>query len=347
VQIIVQPVSTAPVVDAGPDQTITLPADAALDGTVSDDGYPNPPGALTTTWSVGSGPGTVTFQNASAVDTRATFGVAGTYLLRLTASDGAQSTRDSVQVTVRPAPIVVERRVAASSDDAEEPASGGQINLTSPDLQLINDTVDQLVGIRFPNLAVPRGATITNAWIQFEATGVQTSATSLTIRAQAADNAGTFAKQGSSKISTRIRTTSSAAWAPVSWNLANEAGANQRTPDLTAVVQEIVNRTGWTSGNALAIIINGTGRRTAWAYDGKAASAPLLHIEYTTAPLARAVPAARGGAPGRRVAADRVRAATAEPESLEWPAARGVQPRRRPARHSPDVRRDGQARGRA
>src|SRR5439155_8832414 len=110
---------------------------------------------------------------------------------RLTAGDGALSTRDSVQITVRPAPIVVERRVAASSDDAEEPASGGQINLTSPDLQLINDTADQLVGIRFPYLAVPRGATYTNTWIQFEATGAQTSATSLTIRAQAADNAGT------------------------------------------------------------------------------------------------------------------------------------------------------------
>jgi hypothetical protein len=109
VQITVQPVNTAPVVDAGPNATIALPADLALDGTVSDDGYPSPPAALTTTWTKGSGPGTVTFQNAGAVDTRATFSVAGTYILRLTANDGALSTRDSVQITVQPvntAPVV-------------------------------------------------------------------------------------------------------------------------------------------------------------------------------------------------------------------------------------------------
>jgi Beta-propeller repeat len=41
------PVNQPPGVNAGPDQTITLPGVANLDGTVSDDGLPNPPGALT------------------------------------------------------------------------------------------------------------------------------------------------------------------------------------------------------------------------------------------------------------------------------------------------------------
>ncbi len=60
----------APTVDAGVDQTITLPTDTVnLDGTVSDDGYPNPPAQVTVTWSKVSGPGTVTFGNANAVDT--------------------------------------------------------------------------------------------------------------------------------------------------------------------------------------------------------------------------------------------------------------------------------------
>ena len=78
VQVTVQPANTAPVVNAGPDQTITLPASAVLDGTVSDDGLPNPPGAMTTTWTKVSGPGSVTFQNANAVDTQASFSLAGT-----------------------------------------------------------------------------------------------------------------------------------------------------------------------------------------------------------------------------------------------------------------------------
>ena len=90
----------APSVSAGPDRTITLPATASLDGTVSDDGLPNPPGAVTTTWSKVSGPGTVTFANASAVDTTASFSQAGTYVLRLTASDGSLSASDDVTVQV-------------------------------------------------------------------------------------------------------------------------------------------------------------------------------------------------------------------------------------------------------
>jgi hypothetical protein len=53
----------------------------------------------------------------------------------------------------------------------------------------------------------------------------------------------------------------------------------QRTPDLSAVVQEIVGQPGWASGNAIAIMIAGTGTRTARAFN--AAGAPVLHIEYT------------------------------------------------------------------
>ena len=66
--------------DAGPARLITLPADAALDGTVSDDGLPNPPGATTSTWSVIGGPGPVTFQDATTEDTHASFtGVPSAY----------------------------------------------------------------------------------------------------------------------------------------------------------------------------------------------------------------------------------------------------------------------------
>ena len=55
------PNNQAPTVDAGLDQTVTLPNPAALAGTVTDDGQPIPPGAVTTAWSVINGPGTVNF----------------------------------------------------------------------------------------------------------------------------------------------------------------------------------------------------------------------------------------------------------------------------------------------
>jgi len=97
------PTNQAPTVDAGSDATITLPANASLDGTVADDGLPNPPATVTTTWTMVSGPGTVTFADDAAVDTTATFTVDGVYVLQLEADDSELSTTDTVQITVDPA----------------------------------------------------------------------------------------------------------------------------------------------------------------------------------------------------------------------------------------------------
>jgi hypothetical protein len=89
-----------PVVSAGADQTITLPAVANLSGTASDDGLPNPPGKLTLTWSMVSGALPVSFADASAASTTATFFTPGSYTLRLTAFDGALNSSSDTHVTV-------------------------------------------------------------------------------------------------------------------------------------------------------------------------------------------------------------------------------------------------------
>jgi RHS repeat-associated protein len=95
----------APVVDAGADQAITLPAKAALDGSASDDGLPSPPSALTLAWSKVSGPGTVTFDSPSTAATAAGFSDPGTYVLRLTARDASLVSDDTVQVVVEGAAL--------------------------------------------------------------------------------------------------------------------------------------------------------------------------------------------------------------------------------------------------
>ena len=97
------PTNAAPTVNAGADSSVTLPAAASLDGTVSDDGLPTG-SSVTTAWSEVSGPGTVSFGTPDAADTTATFSEAGTYVLRLTATDGALDATDDVTVTVAPAP---------------------------------------------------------------------------------------------------------------------------------------------------------------------------------------------------------------------------------------------------
>ena len=82
--------------------TVTLPASASLDGTVTDDGLPQPARLTPPAGRRSPGPGTVTFGDAAAVDTTATFRDAGTYVLRLTGDDGALSSSDDVTVTVGP-----------------------------------------------------------------------------------------------------------------------------------------------------------------------------------------------------------------------------------------------------
>lgn len=97
-----QSTNEAPVVNAGPDQTITLPDSAVLNAIVSDDGLPEG-STLTSTWSKVSGPGTVTFGDPQSPGTTASFTEAGSYELQLTASDSQLSGSDRVTITVNQA----------------------------------------------------------------------------------------------------------------------------------------------------------------------------------------------------------------------------------------------------
>jgi hypothetical protein len=61
------------------------------------------------------------------------------------------------------------------------------------------------------------------------------------------------------------------------------AGPDQRTPDLTLVMREIVERPGWVAGNDLVLIVTGgagSARRVAESFEGNAGAAALLHVEY-------------------------------------------------------------------
>ncbi|MCP4275758.1 MAG: hypothetical protein GY779_05330, partial [Gammaproteobacteria bacterium] len=110
------PVNVAPVTNAGPDQTIALPHTAVtLNGLASDDGLPNPPGAMSFNWSVVTGPGTVDFSTPNALSTTASFSSAGTYTLRLFTSDGELNHQDDVIVTVNPEPLPVNEAPVANA----------------------------------------------------------------------------------------------------------------------------------------------------------------------------------------------------------------------------------------
>jgi PKD repeat protein len=292
------PGNRAPIVNAGPDRSVVQPAAASLAGAVTDDGLPNPPGAVAATWTKVSGPGTVTFADPAAAATTATFSAAGSYQLRLSATDSDLSSSDDVTVTVATASAgqILNRAVATGLDDVEE--RGSSMSMDSSDLELtVDGTTNQVVGMRFTNITVPRNAAITNAYVQFTVKETSTGAAPLTIAGQAADTAAAFTTT-SKNVSSRARTQATVAWNPAEWPTLRAQGTDQRTPNIAPIVQEIVNRAGWDTGNAVAVVVTGSGRRCAYSFEGGAASAPVLHIEYTTgdpSPPTNQAPTANAG----------------------------------------------------
>ncbi|MCB9297018.1 MAG: metallophosphoesterase [Lewinellaceae bacterium] len=173
--------------------------------------------------------------------------------------------------------------VSASSDDAEERATDGRVDVNSSDLELCTDGLSQWVGLRFEGLNIPQGAHIVSAYLQFQVDESNNDdPCNLTIYGQAADNAATFT-EADFDISSRPRTVSSVAWSPENWLAVGDAGPAQQSPDLSAVVQKIVDRNGYTAASAIAFILEGSGRRVAESADGNAGS-PQLCVEYFDTP---------------------------------------------------------------
>jgi hypothetical protein len=173
--------------------------------------------------------------------------------------------------------------VATSSDDAEEALSNGVIDLTSSDLELINDvtpsTGNQVVGIRFDNMQLPLGAIIERAYIQFETdeTDSALDPTNLVIHGELSPASLTFSQ--TNKISTRPLTTNSVLWSDIKkWAKVGQSLYNQKTPNLKTITEEIITQPGWNTGNAITYVISGSGRRIAESFDGT--QAPILRIIY-------------------------------------------------------------------
>ncbi len=278
----ITPGNLPPVVDAGPDQAIVLPAVATLEGSASDPLLSG--GSLEIAWSHIAGPGSVSFADPSLPDTTASFTTAGSYVLRLTADDGELFASDDVTITVTGdvGETVSETPISASSDDAEEVPSG-TVGLSSSDLEFTFDGSDQTVGMRFAGVDVPAYATILNAYVQFTVDEANTVPTSVVLEGESFHDAATFVSSPFN-ISSRPRTAAQVPWTPPPWTTAGEASPAQRTPNIASIIAEIVARPGWTPGNALVLIASGTGERTAISYDKDPSSAARLHVEYLASP---------------------------------------------------------------
>jgi hypothetical protein len=175
-------------------------------------------------------------------------------------------------------PVTVTRGVVAGADDAEQRA-GGSIRLDSDDLELGEDSGPRLVGLRFIDVPLPPGATIVSAGLQFHASEPGSAPTLLYVEGQLADDAEAF-RATDDDLGDRRRSVTRVAWSPPAWTDAGAAGAAQRSPDVAAVIQEIIDRPGWSSGNALALLVTGSGQRVADAFEKDPSRAPRLEVVY-------------------------------------------------------------------
>ena len=133
--------------------------------------------------------------------------------------------------------------------------------------------------MRFEGVTIPAGATVLEAWVQFTAESADSGAANLVISGEAVDDAASFTG-ADYDITNRTTTAASVAWSPDDWISVGDAGVDQRSPELKSIVQEIVDRPGWVSGNSAVIIVTGTGIRRARSHDDEPQDAALLHILY-------------------------------------------------------------------
>ncbi|MBL8234180.1 MAG: PKD domain-containing protein, partial [Bryobacterales bacterium] len=154
-------VNQAPLVSGGPPSTITMPAAAVLAGTVNDDGLPAG-STLNIQWTQVSGQGTATFDNPRSPQTHVTFSQPGSYVLRLTASDGVLSSNAEVTVGVNAEPTTLGRWIATP---VHLSTITGTVDITTvAGLTLTSGTLSYYPG-NFPNGAVTINSNVTGSGV--------------------------------------------------------------------------------------------------------------------------------------------------------------------------------------
>ena len=131
-------------------------------------------------------------------------------------------------------------------------------------------------GIRFPNVTLPIGATVSVATVGFNIASAAGTGSTGTIYGRAADNPSAF--DGSNLPSGVSRTTAST-------SVPSYSTVGAKTYDVTGIAAELGARGGWASGNAMALMglessVPGSNYVTYDSYEA-GSNIPYLEITYT------------------------------------------------------------------
>jgi hypothetical protein len=176
-------------------------------------------------------------------------------------------------------PVTATFQIAAGTDDVNEDgttfdASGGTVWVGNASVNTASYT-----GLRFTGVSIPRNATITSARLEVNAAATQWIGLGFEIGIEAASTSapfGTAARPSQRTLLTpRVQHSSDGQWIAGTW---------YQLDQIAPIVQALVTRSDWNAGNALALVLRGTGnawaRKSAQAYEGTAALAPRLVVTY-------------------------------------------------------------------
>ncbi len=189
-------------------------------------------------------------------------------------------------------------QISQTDDDAWENGADGTMSLPDESLDMGRDS--DTIGFRFQNISIPVNAEIEEAHIRFYSDdNIPDAPSNLIIFGQTSDGSfpfsdgtgvpdhpRTFTGTGYD-ITNRPSTVASAAWNP---GKANDGGEYFSTPDLSAIVKEIIDRPDWVSDStdmSMAFMIREdpatpSTERPVRTYEHDPAKAAYLYIKYTS-----------------------------------------------------------------
>jgi hypothetical protein len=209
------------------------------------------------------------------------------------------------------AAIVIETLIAEENDDGEDhiaypgQADDGAEGLGSSDLEMpwedgTRSSSYQVIGMHFIDLQIPKGSIVINAYVQFTGDDDDDDKliggpVNLVINGLLQPNPGGFSSGEDFYTDRDPKTTAEVAWSNIPNWTNNQATAVARTPDISNIIQEIIDQDAWAGGNALIIFIRddetnpSENQRSALA--GPGATGPLLHIELSSNQATQPFPA--------------------------------------------------------
>jgi len=167
----------------------------------------------------------------------------------------------------------------ANWNDVQQNDDDGSISGTESTMELGKDGASpQSTGLRFDGLAIPPGSTVLSAKLVFTAGASHSAATTYQVHTEDHLDAPVF-EAADGHLSDRALNDSPVAWPVSAWT----TGQTYDSPDLTAIVAQVVDRADWCEGNAIAFRLSQGNERSARSHEGGGeARAPRLELSVDT-----------------------------------------------------------------